>query len=138
MRESGLVQAWLRHYMPNASLCLPEPGAGPRLVPAGQTGLSLAEMRGAFLLLLLGLLLSAAALLGERLTTLCRPPPPPLPPPLSLPLTASYPPNSTGLEPALASIQGLTKGLARLKTARHGVAADSAAPPSIQHGGDPC
>ncbi|XP_043220420.1 glutamate receptor ionotropic, delta-1-like [Amphibalanus amphitrite] len=133
MRESGLIQAWLRQFMPNASQCLPEPGGQARLMPAGQTGLSLTEMRGAFLLLLIGLLVSAAALLLEQLLralrAACRrsrPPPPPPPADRAAKVTVmktGYPPRQlhpAELEPALTSIKELTQGLARLKTAHHG------------------
>ena len=142
MRESGLIQAWLPQFLPSASQCLPEPGGAVRLMPAGQTGLSLVEMRGAFLLLLLGLLLAAAVLLLEQLLRALRslrtvwrrrrrpPPPPPPPPPPSAGrggtvtlLTVGYPPRQlhpAELEPALTSIRELTQGLARLKSVSHG------------------
>ena len=138
MRESGLIQAWLRHFMPNASQCLPEPGAQTRLRPAGQSGLSMTEIGGAFMLLLIGLVVAAAALLFERavrlLGTACRrrrPHPAPHPPEnggggqggkVTL-MSTMYPPRELrpgDLEPALTSIKELTQGLARLKTARHG------------------
>ncbi|XP_037079291.1 glutamate receptor ionotropic, delta-2-like [Pollicipes pollicipes] len=50
MQESGLIEAWLRSSLPNASVCLPEDGGRPQL-GAGRAGLSLAEMQGAFWLL---------------------------------------------------------------------------------------
>ncbi|XP_037079294.1 glutamate receptor ionotropic, delta-2-like [Pollicipes pollicipes] len=70
MQESGLIEAWLRSSLPNASVCLPEDGGRPQL-GAGRAGLSLAEMQGAFWLLFGGLLAAAAALLLERLAR-CR------------------------------------------------------------------